>query len=151
RATRITAIISLFVGCMLIFNGRELLRVWVGEAFVGTYPLLVCMTIGYVVTFAQSPAVVLLIGRGRHREVGWCTLLEGLANLGLSIYWARRYGLIGVAWGTVVPMLVNKIVIQPWLVVRYGSLSLARYATDGFTRPAAVSVAFVAIGILLHR
>ena len=90
------------------------------------------MTVGYVVNFSQSPAVVLLIAKGRHKDLGWWSLAEGLANLILSIYWATKYGVIGVAWGTVVPMVITKLVVQPILVARHSAIRIPEYLVDGF-------------------
>jgi O-antigen/teichoic acid export membrane protein len=135
RATRITALISLLVGVEFILNGKGLLRFWLGESFSSVFPLLVVMTAGYVINFSQSPAVVLLIAKGRHKDLGWWSLAEGLANLVLSIYWATKYGVIGVAWGTVVPMVINKLVVQPILVARHSAIRIPEYLVDGFGRP----------------
>jgi hypothetical protein len=71
--------------------------------------------------------VVLLIARGRNRFVGWMTVIEGLANLGLSIYWVRSYGLIGVAMGTLVPLIATKCVIQPLYTVIFAKVSFLKY------------------------
>jgi len=135
RATRITALISLLVGIEFILNGKGLLRFWLGESFSSVFPILLVMTVGYVINFSQSPAVVLLIAKGRHKDLGWWSLAEGLANLILSIYWATKYGVIGVAWGTVVPMVVNKLVVQPILVARHSAIRIPEYLADGFGRP----------------
>jgi len=135
RATRITALISLMVGAEFVLNGKGLLRFWLGEGFANVFPLLLVMTIGYVINFAQSPAVVLLIAKGRHKDLGWWSLAEGLANLLLSIYWATKYGLIGVAWGTVVPMVLSKLLVQPILVARHSSIRIPEYLVEGFGRP----------------
>ena len=143
RATRITALISFLVGVELVLNGKGLLRFWLGESFVGTFPLLLVMTIGYVVNFSQLPAVVLLIAKGRHKDLGWWSLAEGMANLLLSIYWATKYGLIGVAWGTVVPMVLSKLLIQPLLVARHSTIRVPEYLGEGFGRP------MLALGIFL--
>jgi O-antigen/teichoic acid export membrane protein len=148
RATRITAIISLLVGAEFILNGKGLLKFWLGEGFTGVFPLLVVMTVGYVINFSQSPAVVLLIAKGRHRDLGWWSLAEGVANLLLSIYWATRYGLIGVAWGTVVPMVLNKLLVQPLLVARHSTIRIPEYLLNGFGRPAFAFSIFLAFAWL---
>jgi len=135
RATRITALISFLIGVELLLNGKDLLRFWLGESFVGVFSLLLVMTIGYVINFAQSPAVVLLIAKGRHKDLGWWSLAEGAANLGLSIYWATKYGLLGVAWGTVVPMALSKALVQPLLVAKHSSIRIPEYLSQGFGRP----------------
>jgi O-antigen/teichoic acid export membrane protein len=151
RTTRVTALISLLVGAEFMLHGRSLLRYWVGESFVSSFGLLFVMAAGYVVNFAQSPGVVLLVAKGKHKELGWWTLAEGAANLGLSIYWAKEYGLIGVAWGTVVPMVANKLVVLPILVVRHSTIRIREYLLQGFGRPLLAATAFFVFSILTQR
>jgi hypothetical protein len=63
----------------------------------------------------------------KHRYLAIQTIIEGVANLVLSIWWARSYGMIGVAMGTLVPMFVAKMILQPAYVCRTAGISLARY------------------------
>lgn len=140
RASRVTGLLSVFVSGLLLFNGKDVLRFWVGENFVGSYSLLAILVVGYLVSMAQAPSTVLLIARGAHKPMGWWNIAEGVANLVLSIYWARRYGLAGVALGTTVPMLATKLLIQPWYVLRVMRMSLWEYASGALLRPAIVAV-----------
>jgi len=88
---------------------------------------------------AQQPSVDLLLAQGRHRLRGWWNLGEGAANLALSIYLGRRYGLIGIALGTAAPMIFVQVFIQPWYVLRTISLSPVRYLREALLGPALVS------------
>jgi O-antigen/teichoic acid export membrane protein len=151
RATRTTALLSLFLGSMLFLNGKTLIRLWVGESLLSSYPILLILLAGYVLALAQQPSADVLIVKARHRLRGWWTLAEGMANLLLSIYWARRYGLIGVALGTAVPMLVAQILIQPWYALRVVELSARRYVKDALARPAIACAIFLAFCRLVDR
>jgi len=70
------------------------------------------------------------------------TLAEGAANLVLSIHWARIYGLLGVALGTAVPMLVVNVFIQPWYALRVVNLRSGEYVRKALMRPAVVGALF---------
>lgn len=144
RATRITALLSIYLGGLVVLNGDSILRLWVGERFVGSYSLVLVLTCAYVAALAQYPATVALYARSRHQALGWWTLAEGGANLGLSLYWARPYGLTGVAWGTALPMLWTSLVILPVYVTRLMGITLLEYARAALGRP--VLVGFVFIG-----
>jgi O-antigen/teichoic acid export membrane protein len=135
RLTRLTALVSLLVGSILLLDGRLLLRLWVGAKYVSSYGLLVWLTVGAVVSLAQYGTLQLLMGLGRHRAYGLWTLLEGLANLGLSIVWAHWYGLVGVALGTAVPLLVVKLTLQPWYTMRVLGMPLREYFSKALARP----------------
>jgi hypothetical protein len=52
-----------------------------------------------------------LKGAGCHRLLAFSNAGAALANVGLSLLWIRRYGLIGQAMGTLVPVAFTSIVI----------------------------------------
>jgi O-antigen/teichoic acid export membrane protein len=143
RSTKMTSLVSLFIGALVLLDGKSLLRLWLGERFVSSFDLLLVLTAGYVLALAQAPSVSLMFARGRHRLLGCWTLGEGAANLLLSIFWARRFGLLGVALGTTVPMLVTGLFIQPLYVVHLLNLSLGRYIRRAFAGPMFACVLFL--------
>ena len=145
RSTRFTALLSLLVGALFCVNGRALFSVWVGNSFVSSYAVLVTLAIARTGATLQSPSMVLLLARGRHRALGWWTLGEGLVNLVLSIYWARKFGILGVAMGTAVPMIVFRLVVQPWYTLRVARVSASRYFAESLMRPLIVLALFMVV------
>jgi O-antigen/teichoic acid export membrane protein len=145
HATRLTALLCLFVCALLCLNGRTLLTLWVGKTFVSSYILLVVLIASQTVAMIQSPSMGLLLARGRHRALATWTVCEGLANFGLSVYWASKYGILGVAMGTAVPMLFSKLILQPWYTMHVAGVGLAEYVIGSLTRPLLVFGAFLAI------
>ena len=145
RATRFTSLLSLFIGSMLILNGQQFIALWVGERFLPSYQLLVILVAGYVLMLAQTPSHCLFYAMSKHRAMAAWTLGEGLVNLVLSVYLAGRYGLVGVALGTAIPMAVVALLIQPWYALRLVGLSAWAYVRDALARPVAVVVIFLAL------
>jgi O-antigen/teichoic acid export membrane protein len=144
-STRMTALLSVFLGSLLILDGRPLLRLWIGPEMLSSYVLVLILTAGYVVALAQHSTLVVISSKGRHRPMALWTLAEGAANLVLSIYWARKYGLIGVALGTAAPMLVVNLLIQPWYALRIVDVSPWEYIQKALARPAGVCALFFGI------
>ena len=88
-ATRLCSLMSFFFVLLWLLNGRAIIRLWIGEPYAQrVFPLLAVLLAGDALMLAQSPAVDLLLAKGNHRLRGWWTMAEGLANLGLSVYWA---------------------------------------------------------------
>jgi len=81
--------------------------------------------------------------------MGFWTLGEGIANLALSIYLAPRLGLIGVALGTTIPMLVTKLVIQPWYTLRIIGIPVKDYFVLSFLRPLLTTGIFLVVFLLV--
>ncbi len=144
-ATRLTSLLSVFISLMLLVNGKALIRFWVGDAYSTSYALLVVLLAGYCLMLGQQPSVDLLLAKGSHRLRGWWTLAEGLANLGLSVYWGRSYGLIGIAFGTAVPMIAIQVLVQPWYTLHIAAIPLRRYFKEGIGRPLLVAIIFIVI------
>ena len=144
-ATRLTSLLSVFISLMLLVNGWPLIRFWVGDAYSTSYTLLLVLLTGYCLMLAQQPSADLLIAKGSHQLRGWWTLAEGLANLGLSIYWGHRYGLIGIALGTAVPMITIQVLVQPWYTLHVAAIPMRRYFKEGIGRPLLVALIFVAV------
>lgn len=145
RATRFMALLCLLIGSLLTLDGEILIRLWVGERFLPSYSVLVILTAAYVVMLAQAPSHCLLYAVGKHRAMAGWTLAEGAANLVLSVYLGGRYGTVGVALGTAIPMAVNAIFVQPWYVLRLAGLRPLTYVGQAFVRPAAVGAIFLAL------
>lgn len=145
RMTRLSALASLSIGSMLVLHGRTFLLLWVGQRYVSSYPILVLLTVGGVASLAQFGSLHLLIALGRHRVYGLWTIGEGLANLILSIIWAHRYGIVGVALGTAVPLLFVKLTLQPWYVTRVLGISLGEYVKKALARALMVAGLFVGL------
>lgn len=135
RGTRAAALLSIWIGALFILDGKLILRLWVGDRFVGSYNLLMVLTAGYVVTLAQYPSNVLICALNRHQALGWWTLAEGVINLALSVHWAKSYGLVGVAMGTTIPMVFTAVLLQPWYVLRILKLPAWQYLREGLLRP----------------
>lgn len=143
RATQTTSLVTFLLGSLLLLDGQAVIRLWMGPAYSSTYTLMLVLLIGYVFMLSQLSAGDLLVIKGKHQLRGWWTIGEGIANLGLSVWLARRYGLIGVALGTTLPMLIVQTFIQPWYALRVIRIPLWRYLRKGIGLPILVSVAFV--------
>jgi O-antigen/teichoic acid export membrane protein len=151
QATKLTTAFTLLIGSILVLDSRLLLRVWVGEEFDAAYILVLILLVGYVLELAQRPSIVALISLGRHRALGSWTLGEGVANLILSVYLGYKYGLVGVALGTTIPLLVVKLTLQPWYTLRMLGLSARAYIQHSLARPIMVCALFLVCAYALLR
>lgn len=143
-SSKYMTLISAFIASLFLFEGKALIQLWVGPAFLGSYRILLILTAGYVGSFAQFPSQMAAFALARHRVLAFFTLGEGVLNLLLSIHWAHKYGLIGIALGTMIPLLINKICVQPWYVLRLLRISAWRYFREALWRPVLVTGLYLA-------
>lgn len=141
RATRYFALIAAYFGLLFYFDGRALIKLWVGPEYASSYSLLLILVSGYLLAWAQFPSNQLLLSVARHRFLAGLTLAEGLVNLGLSFHWSHSYGLSGVAWGTAVPLFIASVAIEPWYVLHVAGIRLGEYLRLGFARAAITALA----------
>jgi O-antigen/teichoic acid export membrane protein len=148
--TRATVLVAT-LGCLLLaLAGDRLLTVWLGPGYEDSVPLLMLLIPGYLVETGLAPTGSALLGSNRYRVVSRISILEGLANLGLSLALIVPFGLVGVALGTMVPMLVTRLFILPYFACREVGLGLWRFMGRVWG-PVAVPVAVGgAIGIAIR-
>lgn len=147
RSTKLVVSAALLCVVFAVANGRQLLRAWLGEPFLDVYPVLVVLTVAHAVDLGQNISMHLLYSHGRHKQMGCWTVVEGVLNLGLSILLARKYGILGVAIGTAVPMLIVKVILQPWYTLREAGISVRDYLSNSILPPALVAALTLAVAL----
>jgi O-antigen/teichoic acid export membrane protein len=115
---KIASIVSIYIAGMFLSLGKAFILRWVGDAFSGSYPVLVILTIGVGIALSQYPTVNLLRGLSLHTSVSLLHIVEGLANLGLSIWLVKPLGLSGVALGTAIPITIFAGIVTPVIAIR---------------------------------
>ena len=124
QGTRLSLAMVVPVSAMLMVLADPLVRAWLrgqADAVAGCIPVIQILAVGVAVRVGNATGNTLLKGSGGHRLVAWVNLATGVANALLSIVLVRRYGLIGVAWGTLVPIvLAATLVLYPAACRRVG-------------------------------
>jgi O-antigen/teichoic acid export membrane protein len=106
HATRLVLYLALPIQAGLYVMGKPFLTLWLKERpdiAAAATPVLWIMASTLSLTIAQSVASRVLYGMGCIRLFARVALLEGVANLVLSLALVRPLGIEGVAWGTVIP------------------------------------------------
>ncbi|MBU1699398.1 MAG: oligosaccharide flippase family protein [Candidatus Eisenbacteria bacterium] len=129
--TRGTTLLSAWTCLLLAISGNRLFRLWVGEGFEESGFVLLLLLPAYLFSSSQTPIASILYGTSRHKFLSRLTLVEGVVNLGLSLWWVQTWGLYGVALGTAVPMLIVRFFILPVYACRLIDLPFAHYLRRG--------------------
>jgi O-antigen/teichoic acid export membrane protein len=147
KALSISSMMAFGAGMLGIVFGAKFLSVWLGgeyDAFRQAAPVLWVLMLAVVFDVAQNPGIGLMYGLKKHRFYAIASIIEGLANVCLGVLLAPRYGIMGVAVGTAVPMLVIRIFVQPVYVARMVDIRLGDY-WKRLAAPAAPAGVIVAI------
>lgn len=147
----------------LVVFGPNLLHTWVGEKYADAGILLTILAIPTLVALPQATASSVLFGISRHKGIVILSLIAALVNLGLSVWWARwpgpmqtlfgdqvPPGLIGVAMGTAVPLLLISGLATAWYACHVLAQPFWHYLWEGLFQPGLVSLAFLAPALLVQ-
>ncbi len=138
---RLSGLMTTSVVAYLFVFGGSFIRLWLGDAYVSgpfTYRSDVVMMVllcAYFPRLLQSISWQLLFAMRIQRYLVWLSIGEAVANLGLSILLVHRYALLGVALGTMIPLLVTHAILLPVYVLRTSQISFTEYAMRGLGRP----------------
>jgi O-antigen/teichoic acid export membrane protein len=148
--TRVSTLLAGGVTTCLIGFARPLLVHWMGAGFEGSVaPFYVLAIVGVVMVGHASQASVLM-ATGAHRIVACVWIVEGVANLVLSLLLVKPLGSVGVALGTLVPMTIGHVCIFTPLACRRVGLPVRQFLRNAVA-PAAISVIPAAVACVVLR
>jgi O-antigen/teichoic acid export membrane protein len=129
--TKGLALLALPAVFFFVVAGRDFLRLWIGDPLAEpAYPVLALLTGALYFSISQQAGVAVLKGAGHVRLLALLYVGEAVANLVLSLLLVRSMGLVGVAIGTVVPLVVSNGLVMPVLVCRALGMPLRTHARE---------------------
>ena len=126
-ASKISICSASFVAFGLIAWSKPFIARWMGPQYIDSYAPLVALVTGCTFALWQTPSVALLFGISKHKFFAFMSIAEGTLNLILSLILAKYYGMLGVALGTMIPMAITKLLIQPVYVCRVSQIAYREY------------------------
>jgi O-antigen/teichoic acid export membrane protein len=138
---------SILCGSMGILWAEEFFRLWLGSSYAepADYPsvasVFYLLILGSMVSVGQRIGYQVLLGMRKVNLLAVLLIAEGVTNLLMSVALVQRYGLIGVAIGTLVPAILFQGFAQPYFVCRLLQIPLPRYCQEVLLRPAIASLA----------
>ncbi len=106
QGTRLSLAMVVPLATVLGLLARPLIMVWVGPQFSESVNVLYILSVVVAVRVGNATSSVILKGADLHKFLAFANLSMALGNLVLSVLLVRVYGLIGVAIGTLIPILV---------------------------------------------
>ncbi|MBK1665724.1 teichoic acid transporter [Rhodospirillum rubrum] len=107
--------------------GWIFIPLWLGAEFIDSYHAMAALTIGLTALLIQAPTREVLSALYKHPFDAWTNLAEAVANLAISLLLVRDFGILGVALGTAIPMVVVKMGLLPVYACRRIGLGVAVY------------------------
>jgi O-antigen/teichoic acid export membrane protein len=141
--TRAAVVLGLPVCIGFVVLGERFISLWMGEEYGATAGfILTLLAIGQIVGLPYQTISGVLYGLGEHRPVALLRVIEGAANLALSVTLIQIYGLPGVALGTAIPHVIVVGGVLPLILPKLLPLSLRQYYVWVYVRPFLASIPF---------
>jgi hypothetical protein len=146
EATRFSLVAVVPLAASMFLLAQPLILAWVGPKFNDSI-IVTQVLIGVVaIRVGNATATTVLKGAGQHRFLAFSNASAALANIALSLLLIRRFGLIGQAFGTLVPVAFTSVVVL-WPAacrrVGIGALEAFRLAVWPTVWPVAVMAVVV--------
>lgn len=133
KGTRYSLIVSMPIVISLFFYGDDFIGLWMGpEIGDRSRWVLRLLLIGFGLATSQLIAHGILKGISRHKVLAYIMITEALVNLGMSVALARPYGIEGVAFGTMVPLMAATVAIIIY-TCRLLQMSVCRYFWQAYS------------------
>ncbi len=111
QGTRLSLAMVIPLATGLALLSRSVVTTWVGTDFAGSIPVIHILSIAVALRVGNATSAMVLKGSGQHRLLALSNIVMAICNLLLSLLLVRRYGLAGVAVGTLLPLMVISLLV----------------------------------------
>jgi len=148
---RACALVMFPIVVVLVVMGKSVIEAWVGRQYVSSYTVLLILLIPSALYESQSTSTRILLGMSLHKTLAYIVLMEGVANLILSIALVRPLGIVGDAIGTAIPLLCTALFFLPRHMCRHMGISVRRFLIEAYFYPTVLCVPMIFVLLLVQR
>ncbi|HTP67885.1 MAG TPA: flippase [Dongiaceae bacterium] len=143
-SSRAGSMVMLPVAITFLLRGSTFIGLWMGPQYAElSGKVLRILSLTLILWAANAVTAGSVLGVSKHRPLVPVLLGEGITNLILSIILIRKMGILGVAWGTVIPGFCSSVLFWPWYIRRTFGIKIAKYAESSWVRPWLGAIPFV--------
>lgn len=135
----------------LVVMGKSVIEAWVGPRYVSSYVILLIVLIPSTFYEAQSTSNRILFGMSLHKSLAYIVLMEGIANVILSIVLVRPLGIVGDAIGTAIPLLCTSLFFLPRHMCRRLNIPIRKFLVEAYFFPVILCLPMAFVLILMQR
>jgi O-antigen/teichoic acid export membrane protein len=149
---RACAFTMLPITAAFVILGKSIIEVWVGKGYVAQgYPVLLTLIIPYTLMMVQAASSRVLFGMSKHGALAIVTIVEGVANLVLSILLVRPYGILGDAIGTAIPLTCTFLLFMPYHLCSRLGIRISTFVVQAYLFPLILCAPMAATFFFMRR
>lgn len=114
EGTRVSLAFVVPIATVLLVLAYPIIHAWLGaraEIVAGAIPVLQVLAVAVAIRVGGATGTTILKGAGGHRMLAGVNLATGAINVALSVLLIERFGLVGVAYGTLLPIAAATLFI----------------------------------------
>ncbi|TAA47750.1 polysaccharide biosynthesis C-terminal domain-containing protein [Corallincola spongiicola] len=140
-----------FLLCSLpIVFGKSFILLWMGEDYLDAYYPLAALSASSMFALCTYPLLPYLNALAQHKKYAYITLAESVLNIALSILLAPSLGILGVALGTAISVLISKSLFIVPYAFRLSNMSLRSFYIPFFYRLLVSFVYFCSVFLICN-
>jgi O-antigen/teichoic acid export membrane protein len=148
---RACALVMLPMTVVLVVMGKSVIEAWVGPGYASSYVVLLTVLIPSTLYEAQTTSTRILFGMSLHRSLAYIVIMEGIANVILSIVLVRRLGIVGDAIGTAIPLLCTSLFFLPRHMCRQLGVPVRKFIVEAYYYPVLFCVPMTFVLLFMQR
>lgn len=141
---RFAALIGIPIGLSAFVVGDTFISLWLGSDYAESYTIMVLLMLARMMGFPSAPIYSMLYGIGKHKIIVYTASLEAISNISLSVYLVKDHGLLGVAIGTLAPMVVTSLLF-PYVASRHVGFRFRSWIQSCILKPLPMFAVFYGI------
>jgi O-antigen/teichoic acid export membrane protein len=154
---RYSGLLSGLIVAGLFAFGSAFLRLWVGPSYVSGHwtmrsdVVMTIMLLGHVPRFLYSIFWQYLFSSGNVGAAMWVSVIESVLHLSLTLALVKGYGLVGVAFGTLVSLIISYLVLMPIYMYKRLRITPIEFIVHGAGRALVIMVILIALTQIMVR
>jgi O-antigen/teichoic acid export membrane protein len=148
---RACALVMFPMTVAFVVMGKSVIEAWVGPRYLSSYVILLIVLIPSTFYEAQSTSNRILFGMSLHKSLAYIVLMEGIANVILSIVLVRPLGIVGDAIGTAIPLLCTSLFFLPRHLCRRLEIPIRRFLVEAYFFPVILCLPMTLALVLMQR
>ncbi|OPY61755.1 MAG: putative membrane protein EpsK [Pelotomaculum sp. PtaU1.Bin065] len=150
--TKYSMIVFIPFAAFLFVMGKDFIALWMGAQYVDrTISVLFILLFSQFFAVSQIASGTILLGVNKHRFLALLSMVEALVNLILSLVLVRKMGIVGVAIGTAIPLIVNNFIILPVYVCKVLGVPVVEYVKKSMVSPLLVMVPLIGLLYFMQK
>jgi O-antigen/teichoic acid export membrane protein len=121
QGTKISLALAIPAAGTLALLAEPVILSWTGPQFADSVLLTQILVVVVLIRVGTNTAATVLKGGGHHRLLAWSNSAAATTNIVLSVILLKLYGLPGVAYATLIPVVIRSVtVLVPVACARVG-------------------------------